>query len=73
MRALDYIESLRPAVPFSTEKGCSAASKSEVRRWLDGGSVKINGKSIKANDNIPLPVTSLVFFPKSATRKTTLV
>jgi len=48
-----------------------AASNSERRRWLQNKSVIINGTKPNWNDEISMPVTELVFFPKSD-RKTTM-
>lgn len=70
MNTLTFIISLSPAVPMSIEKPCTIASNSEVRRWLDGGMVEINGERPKAMDNVQFPVNSLVFFPKSKRRTT---
>lgn len=46
------------------------ASNSEIRRWLESGSVEINGEYPKPEDIIIFPVKSLVFF-QSSKRKTT--
>lgn len=72
MQALEFILSMRPAVPFSIEKGCQEATNSEIRRWLKSKAIVINGETPDWNDEIVFPVTQLVFFPKSARRKTTL-
>jgi len=65
MTALQFVLSMRPAIPMSAETPCTQASNSEIRRWLDQSAVIINGKKPKANEQITLPVTSLIFFPKS--------
>lgn len=39
------------------------ASKSEKKRWLESGSVIINGQKLKPEDIIPNRIHSLVFFP----------
>lgn len=65
MTALQFVLSMRHSIPMSTEAACEMASNSEVRRWLDQSAVIINGKKPKAKDIIELPVTSLIFFPKS--------
>ena len=65
---LDYVAQFKP---FSKEK-IGEASKSEIRRWLDQGSVQINGKSIKWDDNVfPSDVTSFILFPKG--KRVTLI
>lgn len=73
MDALNFIIRLRPAVPMSTEKPCTPASNSEIRRWLDGGMIEINGVRPKAKEKIDFPIKSVVFFPKSQKRRCTIV
>lgn len=70
---LQFILSLRPALPMSVEKPCTVASNSEVRRWITDGSVTINGERWKHDEPAPDLRWSIVFFPKSAKRRTTLV
>lgn len=72
VNVLTHILNLRPALPMSIERPCTIATNSEVRRWLDGGMVEINGERPKAMDKVNFPIRSLVFFPKSK-RRTTLV
>jgi hypothetical protein len=73
MNVLQYLMSLRPAVPMSVEKPCTETSNSELRRWIKDGSVTLNGERWDANDELPPLIYSLVFFPKSHKRRTTLV
>lgn len=70
MTALQFLLSI-PHVPmaFLGEKPVKA-SKSEQKRWLENGSVIINGAKPKPHDEITFPVTELVFFPKSKRRCT---
>lgn len=49
------------------------ASKSEIRRWFDRGSVEVNGKKVNANDLLEFPVMSVVLHPNSKQRRTTLI
>lgn len=70
--ALSFVVSMRPAVPMSTERPCEIASNSEIRRWLDQGSVVINGVRPQAKQLITFPVTQLVFFPNSRRKKCTV-
>lgn len=65
MTALQFVLSMGSAIPMSVENPCKQATNSEIRRWLDQQSVVINGKKPKSKDTIDLPVTSLIFFPKS--------
>lgn len=73
MTALQYILSLRPAVPMSVENPCTYASNGELRRWLQQGAVICNGERLDPNEQIDFPVFSLVFFPKSEKRRTTVI
>ena len=59
---------------MSVETPCSTPSKSEIKRWLNQSSVCINGKRPKAaEDDVEFPVTEIVFFHKSKTRRTTMI
>jgi hypothetical protein len=72
MTALQWILSLRPALPMSIERPCTHASNSEVKRWMQQRAVIVNGEPVAPD--APLrgcDVGSLVFFPKGA-RRTTL-
>lgn len=48
------------------------ASGSEKRRWLDRGSVEIDGERAQMGDPWPLPDISVVIHPKSNSKRTTL-
>ncbi len=72
MKAIELIYHIG-AIPMSIEHPCTQPSKSEVKRWLNQSSVLINGKKPKAEEEIEFPITELVFFPKSNTRRTTVV
>lgn len=54
---------------FSKER-CQLASKSEIRRWLDAGSVWANGERLEI-EPMDFPLISLVLFPKG--RRITLL
>lgn len=73
MKALQYLQNLRPAIPMSAEQKCVAMSNGELRRLVQQGGVLINGEKIGCEEEINFPVFSLVFFPKSANRRTTIV
>jgi len=66
MTAIDVLKELNEACYgfWSTEKPKTKASNSELRRWLDKGSVKINGAFCKAFDEID-QVLEIVLFPKN--------
>ena len=73
MTVLQYLIQLRPALPMSVEKPCTPVSNSELRRWIKDGSVIINGERWQPDEEAPVWVFSLVFFPKSPTRRCTVV
>lgn len=72
MNALQWLISLRPAIPMSVERPGTAMSNGELRRHITQGGVLVNGERITADEQIDFPVFSLVFFPKAA-RRTTIV
>jgi len=61
--ALEYLNGLRPAVPYSVEKPCTLPSNGELKRWLKDGAVQVNGEPLRVEDNMNFPIFSLVFFP----------
>jgi hypothetical protein len=69
---LQWLISLKPAIPMSKEKPCSVASNSEIRRWCRDKSVILDGKAVTAEEVVDFPVTSLVLFPKSKNNRCTL-
>lgn len=73
MNALSFLNSLRPALPLSIEAPCKPMSNGELKRHMQQGGVLINTEKIKPDELINFPVFSVVFFPKSASRKTTLL
>jgi hypothetical protein len=74
MNALAFLNNLRPALPMSAERPCTLASNGEVRRWMLNGAVLLNGVPLHPNEEVePCRVTSLVLFPRSEKRRTTLV
>ena len=73
MNALQWLSSLRPAIPMSIEKLCQPMSNGELRRHIEQGGVIVNGERIGVDEEIDFPVFSLVFFPKSPKRRTTIV
>jgi len=72
MNAMQFLNNLRPAIPFSVEQGCRLMSNAELRRHIQQGGILIKGERIQVNEEIDFPVFSLVFFPNSK-RKTTIV
>lgn len=78
MNVLTYLNTLRPALPCSAEQPFDGENKmrqmsnGELRRHLASGAILINGERFAWDSTVP-HVTSLVFFPSSASRRTTLV
>lgn len=71
--AMQYLSGLRPALPMSAEKPCIQMSNGELRRQIIQGAVLINTERIAPDELIDFPVLSVVFFPKSLSRRCTLV
>lgn len=79
MTALQWLNSLRPALPLSIENPptkenpAQPMSNGELKRHMQQGGVLVNGERTAPDERIDFPVFSLVFFPKSAKHRTTLV
>lgn len=73
MNAIQWLNSLRPALPMSVEHKNEAMSNGELRRHMRQGGVLINAEQVEPSEEIDFPVFSLVFFPKSHARRTTIV
>ena len=66
MNSIEYLKSIpRGWLPQSREgKKDGEPSNSELRRWLEKGSVVINGTKPRPSDDIHLPIKELIFFPR---------
>lgn len=80
VNVLTFLNSLRPAIPFSAEKPkdtdgrCVLMSNGELRRLLQNKAILLNGETDwKFDEEMPPLVWQLVFFPKSEKRRTTIV
>lgn len=59
---------------MSIERPCTPMGNAELRRIIEQGGVHINGSRVIPTDEIDREmVTSVVFFPKSQSRRTTLL
>lgn len=56
----------------SIERAPEKASGSEIRRWFSNKAIEINGLTYAANDPWPPVLKSIVLFPNSVKRRTTL-
>jgi hypothetical protein len=76
MNAFDVVKYIG-AIPMSIEtkegEPPRQPTDAEIRRWLDQSAVIINGKRPKAKDTVEFPITELIFFPKSAKKRTTVI
>jgi hypothetical protein len=76
---LDYLNSLRPALPLSVRAkrdergGFKLMSNGELRQHAREGAILINGETFDISEPLDFPVFSLVFFPASKKRRTTLL
>lgn len=57
----------------SIEKKGEKASNSEIRRWFNNKAIELNFAQVAATDPWPPVIKSLVLFPKSAKKRTTLI
>ena len=73
MNALQWLNSLRPALPMSVEQPGTQMSNGELRRHMRQGGVLVNAERVAPDEPIDFPAFSLVFFPKSNTKRTTLL
>lgn len=74
MNAIQYLRSLHEVCVFQTQgRGVGPASNSELGRWLKDKALHINGLSIAPTDKMPYPIKSVVLFPNSRKRRTTLL
>ena len=77
MNTLTWLNSLKPALPLSPNKNIDGSfkemSNSDIRRACEQRSVLVNGEPIGVHEIIDFPVFSLVFFPKSPTKRTTII
>ena len=73
LTGLQYILSLHELCRFMSTERPGVATNGEVRRWLQSRVVIVNGYPLEANETIDYPIRSLVLFPKSPVRRTTIV
>ena len=76
MNTIQFLNSLKPAIPLSLIKEPNGAykemSNGDIRRLCEQGGVLINGERVAIQEEIDFPVFSIVFFPKSETKRTTI-
>lgn len=73
MKAHAWLRSLHETCKFmSVETPNKVASSSELRRWIEQGSLVINSEKITPNEEMDFPIISVVMFPKSVIRRCTL-
>jgi hypothetical protein len=58
---------------MSIETPCKPMSNGELRRHMQQGGVLVNGEKATPDESIDFPVFSIVFFPKSSNRRTTIL
>lgn len=58
---------------MSNEKKGEKVTNSELRRWFESGSIEVNYEPIKADDPWPAFIKSLVLFPKSVNKRSTII
>lgn len=74
MTGFEYALSLHEVCKFqSQEKKIGLMSNTELRRKLDEGAWRINGRVVRSKDEIEFPITSVVIFPKSEKKRITIL
>lgn len=70
--ALAFLIAARDVKGFapSDDRGQWPPSNSQLRRWLDNGSVLINGARPKPTDAIEFPIREFVYFPRKKRQNT---
>lgn len=73
MNILQWFNNLRPALPMSMETPGKQLSNGELKRLMQQNGVLVNGERVTPDEPMDFPVFSIVFFPKSKTRRTTII
>lgn len=73
LKAREWLANLNKLTQFmSIETPGKRASNSELQRWLDQGSILINGERVTRDELMDFPIISVVLHPKSDKRRCTL-
>ncbi len=73
MNVLQFMKRLNEICYFrSIEKKGELASNSEIQRWVNQGSVLFNGERVDHKELVDFPITSVVLFPSSPSKRCTL-
>ena len=66
MNAWMFLRNLHTVCHFQSResKKVGDASNSELKRWLQNGSIIVNGEKLKWDEEIDFTIISLVLFPK---------
>lgn len=73
MTAEQWFRSLHLICQFqSIETPNKIASGSEIRRWMEQNAVIVNGEKLSPKEVMGFPIISVVLFPKSEIRRTTI-
>lgn len=74
MNSLSWLKELNKLTQFmSVETPGKKATNSELQRWIEQGAILFNGERVTKNELIDFPLISVVLFPKSETKKITLL
>lgn len=74
MNCRQWIVELNKTCSFmSVEQGCKRATNSELSRWIEQGSLLINGERVSLKEEMDFPIISVVLHPKSKNRRITLI
>lgn len=77
MTVYEYLKGLGPALPLSpmrnSDNSFKPMSNADIRRLCEQKSILINGEHVSHSEPMDFPVFSLVIYPKSPNKRTTLV
>jgi hypothetical protein len=74
MTGIQYLLSLHEVCCFqSQDRQCGKATNGELRRFMASKALHVNGRAIGPQDQIEFPITSVVLFPSSKNKRTTLL
>lgn len=69
---LQHLMKIHDMVQFWSTERNEVATNSELRRWFQRGSVLVDGRPVRADEEVIFPIPSLVLHPKGK-RKITLL
>lgn len=73
LTALQFMIRLNEMSKFWNHEEKKPASNSVLRRWIEQGAILFNGERMLPNENVDFPLFSVIIFPKSESKRITLL